>query len=158
MGVITNPVILGLMSILEWVSYRSAHACIGLSPGIVEGIKKRTRTGPPVAMIPNGCDLELFAAAGIQPQRPDGVRETDLMGVFTGAHGIANGLDAVVKAAEVLKQRGRDDIKLVFIGDGKLKPELRREAEERSEEHTSELQSHSFISYAVFCLKKKNKI
>ena len=28
--------------------------------------------------------------------------------------------------------------------------------EERSEEHTSELQSHSFISYAVFCLKKKN--
>ena len=27
---------------------------------------------------------------------------------------------------------------------------------DRSEEHTSELQSHSFISYAVFCLKKKN--
>src|SRR5210317_2269422 len=26
-----------------------------------------------------------------------------------------------------------------------------------SEEHTSELQSHSEISYAVFCLKKKNK-
>src|ERR1051326_5585890 len=25
----------------------------------------------------------------------------------------------------------------------------------RSEEHTSELQSHSFISYAVFCLNKK---
>ena len=28
---------------------------------------------------------------------------------------------------------------------------------ERSEEHTSELQSHWYISYAVFCLKKKNK-
>src|ERR1051326_6767280 len=28
-------------------------------------------------------------------------------------------------------------------------------AQHRSEEHTSELQSHSFISYAVFCLKKK---
>src|ERR1051326_9439357 len=27
----------------------------------------------------------------------------------------------------------------------------------RSEEHTSELQSHSFISYAVFCLKKKKQ-
>src|ERR1051326_9562807 len=26
----------------------------------------------------------------------------------------------------------------------------------RSEEHTSELQSHSFISYAVFCLKKNS--
>src|SRR5210317_2629731 len=27
----------------------------------------------------------------------------------------------------------------------------------RSEEHTSELQSHSEISYAVFCLKKKKQ-
>src|SRR3546814_8531267 len=30
-------------------------------------------------------------------------------------------------------------------------------AEARSEEHTSELQSLMSISYAVFCLKKKNK-
>lgn len=41
MGVIRNPVILSLMSLLEWASYRSAHRCIGLSPGIVDGIKKR---------------------------------------------------------------------------------------------------------------------
>src|ERR1051326_9525633 len=27
----------------------------------------------------------------------------------------------------------------------------------RSEDHTSELQSHSFISYAVFCLKKNTQ-
>src|SRR3546814_1129113 len=33
----------------------------------------------------------------------------------------------------------------------------RDEAEDRSEEHTSELQSLMRISYAVFCLKKKNK-
>src|SRR3546814_5749665 len=32
----------------------------------------------------------------------------------------------------------------------------RIEIEERSEEHTSELQSLMRISYAVFCLKKKN--
>src|SRR3546814_1513384 len=32
-----------------------------------------------------------------------------------------------------------------------------REAERRSEEHTSELQSLMRISYAVFCLKKQNK-
>src|ERR1051326_8637121 len=31
-------------------------------------------------------------------------------------------------------------------------------AEGRSEEHTSELQSHSFISYAVFCLKKNTSL
>src|SRR3546814_1178304 len=31
------------------------------------------------------------------------------------------------------------------------------ELEQRSEEHTSELQSLMRISYAVFCLKKKNR-
>src|ERR1051326_9307387 len=36
-------------------------------------------------------------------------------------------------------------------------PGSNRRPPARSEEHTSELQSHSFISYAVFCLKKNNK-
>src|SRR5213596_4409193 len=37
------------------------------------------------------------------------------------------------------------------------RPLRRRQADplRRSEEHTSELQSHGLISYAVFCLKKK---
>lgn len=124
MGVITNPLILSLMSMLEWLSYRSASTSIGLSPGIVEGIKKRSRKDQPVAMIPNGCDLELFSGVNISPLRPEKVGENDLMAVFTGAHGVANGLDAVLRAAEILKRRGRNDIKLVFIGDGKLKPSL----------------------------------
>src|SRR3546814_3498417 len=35
--------------------------------------------------------------------------------------------------------------------------EARADADARSEEHTSELQSLMRISYAVFCLKKKNR-
>src|SRR3546814_3719755 len=38
-----------------------------------------------------------------------------------------------------------------------LSPVGRVQIDERSEEHTSELQSLMRISYAVFCLKKKNK-
>src|SRR3546814_2320145 len=41
-------------------------------------------------------------------------------------------------------------------GRGQLEPDgRRRTAGDRSEEHTSELQSLMRISYAVFCLKKK---
>src|SRR6056300_596391 len=36
-----------------------------------------------------------------------------------------------------------------------MRPETPTGRPRRSEEHTSELQSHSEISYAVFCLKKK---
>src|SRR3546814_7833862 len=38
-----------------------------------------------------------------------------------------------------------------------LKPPPMSAPHKRSEEHTSELQSLMRISYAVFCLKKKNK-
>ena len=124
MGVIKNPVILKLMSVLEWVSYRSATACIGLSPGIVEGIRTRSASHLPIAMIPNGCDRALFSESKVPPTSIKGLDNSDLMAVFTGAHGLANGLDAILDAAEVLKARGRDDIKLVFIGDGSQKPRL----------------------------------
>jgi len=124
MGVITNPVILWAMSVLEWFSYHAAKGCIGLSPGIKQGIQRRSRPDHPVAMVPNGCDLELFRAQ--DRARAPG---TPLTAVFTGAHGMANGLDAVLDAAAVLKQRGRTDIRLLFIGDGKLKPGLVQRAE-----------------------------
>ena len=130
MGVITNPVILWLMSVLEWASYRSAHACIGLSPGIVKGIRRHSRRGLLTTMISNGCDIKLFSKEQ-SAKRPQGVDDNDLMAVFTGAHGIANGLDAVLKVAEILKQREYNNIKLVFIGDGKLKPMLVKQAKDR---------------------------
>lgn len=129
MGVITNPIILGLMSLLEWASYRSANRCIGLSPGIVEGIKKRGVPKDKIAMVPNGCDLSIFTQPS-EPWRPEGVAREDLMAVFTGTHGMANGLDSVLDAATELQSRGRNDIKLVLVGQGKLKPQLEAKAQE----------------------------
>ena len=129
MGVIKNPLILLGMSILEWVSYRSAHRCIGLSPGIVKGIEKRGVKSKNIQMVPNGCDLSIFNQSN-SPWRPEGVVKSDLMAVFTGTHGMANGLDAVLLAAAELQSRGRGDIKLVLIGQGKLKSALERQAAE----------------------------
>ncbi|MDT8904342.1 Glycosyltransferase involved in cell wall bisynthesis [Pseudomonas sp. NFACC09-4] len=123
MGVIRNPLVLGVMSILEWMSYRSAHRLIGLSPGIVEGIAKRGVPRERIAMIPNGCDLDIFAV-DVEPWRPEQIKPDHLLAVFAGTHGEANGLDAVLDAAAELKRRGRDDIKLLLIGQGKLKPTL----------------------------------
>ncbi len=127
MGVIKNPVILALMSVLEWVSYKSAHRLVGLSPGIVEGILRYKKDPSRVKMIPNGCDIHIFRG-DVGPWRPEGVNEKDLLAVYTGTHGIANGLDAVLDAACELKKRGRDDIKLFLMGQGKLKGELQKAA------------------------------
>lgn len=128
MGVVKNPFILKGMDILEWCSYHSARKCIGLSPGIVQGIERRGISADKITMIPNGCDLDIFNPLTIEGLRPEGVGENDFFAIFSGAHGIANGLDAVLDAALELKRRGRLDIKLVFVGDGKLKPGLKARA------------------------------
>ncbi len=127
MGVIRNPFVLGAMSVLEWASYRSAHRLIGLSPGIVDGIARRGVPRERIALVPNGCDLGIFSGTA-EPWRPAQVQATDLLAVYAGTHGMANGLDAVLNTATELKRRGRDDIKLLLIGQGKLKPGLQARA------------------------------
>jgi glycosyltransferase involved in cell wall biosynthesis len=128
MGVLKNPVIIWAMNMLEWVSYNTATACIGLSPGIVKGIKKRCSKEKNVIMIPNACDLELFSKKTIKYRHSD-INKDDLIAIYTGSHGEANGLDAVVDAAEVLKKRGVKNIKFVFIGEGKTKSNLLKRCE-----------------------------
>lgn len=127
MGVIRNPVLLAGLSLLEWASYRSAHRLVGLSPGIVDGIAARGVSRERIALVPNGCDLSIFAAP-TEPWRPVQVEPGDLLAVFAGAHGMANGLDAVLDAAAELKRRARADIKLLLIGQGKLKNSLQERA------------------------------
>lgn len=124
-----NPFLLGGMSLLEWLSYRKADACIGLSPGICEGIAKRSQENKRIKLIPNGCDLDIFQPGNREDLKLPGIKPTDTVAVFTGAHGIANGLHAVLNAASELKKMNREDIVLVFIGDGKMKPELMARAQ-----------------------------
>lgn len=121
MGVITNPVILRLMDFLETISYKSATACIALSPGILKGIRKKV-PHKELAMIPNGCDLRLTNKRRIK------LRHEKFIAVFTGAHGLANGLDSVLDTAQILLNMGNQNIEIQFIGDGGLKEQLKERA------------------------------
>ena len=104
------------LNLLESTTYKAANACIGLSPGIVKGIKKKV-PNKNIAMIPNGCDLNTIT-------RNKKKKNNQLLAVFTGAHGLANGLDAVLSAAAILNEKKEKNIKIQFIGDGMLKPKL----------------------------------
>ena len=130
MGAIRNPIAFWALLGLEWLAYRCVDACVVLSPGIEVGIRRRSRPDLPISMIPNVSDLELF-----RPEREDSecfldTDDDDFVCVFAGAHGIANGLDDVLAAAKLLHQDGIHDVKFVFVGDGKRKPELIRRANE----------------------------
>jgi len=123
-----NPLLLGGMWILEGLAYRASSACIGLAPGIVEGISRRSAKGHPIALIPNGCDLELFHTGLRRPIDIPGIDPDDFVAGFTGAHGRANGLDAILDAAAVLKRRGDPRVKILLVGDGSEKSRLQARA------------------------------
>jgi len=116
-----NPFFLFCMNVIEKMSYVCADGCIGLSPGICDGIRCRSKKNKQIEMVPNGCDLAIFKIGDRSNLNLEGVKTTDTVGVFTGAHGVANGLDSILDAAAVLKRKGREDIKFVFIGDGRVK-------------------------------------
>lgn len=125
MGVIRNRLALRMMDWLEFLAYHSASFCVALSPGIAQGITRRGVSETRVVTAPNGCDLDLFAPDEMQPlPEIPGLPPNAFVAVFTGAHGVANGLSAVLDAAMELRKRQRRDIFLVFIGDGKEKPNL----------------------------------
>src|SRR3546814_7364434 len=95
-------------------------------------------------------------------RRPPRSTRTDTLFPYTtlfrsggelGVFGIESALDLIEHALLVLGEwHGTSP------GTGSLATTPRCEAAgNRSEEHTSELQSLMRISYAVFCLKKKNK-
>src|SRR3546814_5600377 len=65
------------------------------------------------------------------------------------AKAIADGLDVPIGKLKELGKQGK-------LTPGVIADALEKEAD-RSEEHTSELQSLMRISYAVFCLKKHKK-
>ncbi len=123
-GAVRNPLLKWYLRRLERRIYFAAERIFALAPGIKEGI---CRTGYPaerVSMIPNCSDLDLFYP---RPRSPLDARfggPDDFRLVFTGAHGKANGLDAVLEAAAELKRRGVRGVRFVFIGAGGEKPRL----------------------------------
>jgi glycosyltransferase involved in cell wall biosynthesis len=133
MGVIKNKFVLWAMGILEYLSYNKADACVALSPGIQKGIQRRLKKDKPVYLIPNGCDLDLFKPGNHTKTIIPGCSEQDFVAIFIGAHGIANGLDAALDAASVLKTKiSTVPIKIVLIGDGKMKKHLLKRVKEEN--------------------------
>jgi glycosyltransferase involved in cell wall biosynthesis len=117
MGVIRNPLVLGALSVLEWTSYRMAKSCIGLAPGIVDGIAKRGVGRESIALCPNGSDLVNFTPQGPRASLP-GIPDDAFVAAFTGTIGRANGCGAALDAAAELKKRGRGDLRILLLGAG----------------------------------------
>jgi glycosyltransferase involved in cell wall biosynthesis len=114
------------LRILERAAYRCSDACIGLAPGIVSAIAERTAGRKRVEFIPNGCDLELFDVRNALRAQIPGVGPGDFVAMYAGAHGRANGLDALVDLAAEARRIGELRLKIVLVGEGKERERLEK--------------------------------
>src|SRR3546814_7973560 len=90
------------------------------------------------------------------------VREVGAAGFAMGASQVGSPVGLmfghyIVSKWRNLNQQQRAELHGIVEGDRRTGPLLVTIYDDRSEEHTSELQSLMRISYAVFCLKKKTK-
>ncbi|MFM7778543.1 MAG: glycosyltransferase, partial [Alphaproteobacteria bacterium] len=83
----------------------------------------------PVRMqvIGNGCDLDLFGPH-IAPWRPPEAAPWEVLALYAGAHGRANGLGILVEAARLLAAQGETRLRILLVGEGAEKTALMREA------------------------------
>lgn len=132
MEVIKSKIIIKLLKKLEKYIYNNADHIVALSPGMQDGIISSGINKTKITMIPNSCDLDLF-----YPREGNNsiiIEKYNLFGKFIAIHagsmGEANGLDYVIKAAKILKDRNVNDILIILTGDGKTKPKLVRMCEE----------------------------
>jgi glycosyltransferase involved in cell wall biosynthesis len=128
LGIIKNRFLLKILYRLEKVAYINAVACVGLSPGIVDGIYKAGGQEP-IMMIPNSCDIELFSGADCEDEKLEEYKN-HFIALYSGTHGFANGLSILVRTAEILKDKA-PEIRLLLVGDGKEKISLIDEAKSK---------------------------
>ena len=124
LGKLRNPMLKMYARRLEHKIYRAADHIVALSGGMKEGVCQTGYPEDSVTVIPNGCDLDLFRPTDSPLDDLRFGASDEFRLVFAGAHGFANGLDAVLDAAAVLKSRGVQGVRFVFVGQGAVRAQL----------------------------------
>lgn len=124
-GVLRNPLLKRASLWLERFLYRRADRVIVNSPGFIDHVTSRGARW--VELIPNGAAPEMFdpQADGRDYRAMNGL-DSKFVVLYAGAHGMSNDLCVMLQAAE--QMRGEAQVQFVFVGDGKEKANLQKQA------------------------------
>lgn len=126
MGVLPAPLV-PVFHALANFACRHAAAVVALSEGMAETALARGADPSRVQVIGNGCDLDLFGPH-IAPWRPPEAAPWEVLALYAGVHGRANGLGVVVEAARLLAARGEARLRILLVGEGAEKTALIQQA------------------------------
>jgi len=117
------------MRLLEKYLYRAADKIIVLAEGSKKYlIEKNGIKESKILYLPNGVHLNNFSCQKDRDVLRKLYNFTKFTLIYTGAHGPANSLDTILRAADRLREN--KDIEIVLVGDGILKEKLLKQAKE----------------------------
>lgn len=128
-GAMGDSVFIRFFEKIEMLLYRKAARIVSVTESFKKTLIARGVDGEKIEVVTNGVDLSRFS-----PQEKDGplLREHGLEGKFVagyiGTHGMAHGLETLLRAAKAFQDRGDDGVRFLFLGHGARKKALIEEA------------------------------
>jgi glycosyltransferase involved in cell wall biosynthesis len=123
LGLVTNRFFLKMATWLEEFLYRNAALITGQTQGIVQNISSRFPQKK-VHWLPNGVEPERFNISEIDHswRQRMGYADDDLLLLYAGIIGHAQGLEVILKAAKRLQRC--PSVRFILLGDGPVKEHL----------------------------------
>jgi glycosyltransferase involved in cell wall biosynthesis len=124
MGELNNPRAILLAEWLEKACYHRARQIVLVTQSIYHRLIERGYPPNKLTLIRNGANVEKFRS---QPDAGRSLREilelqNKFIVIYTGIHGLAQGLETVIDAAA--KLFSETDIHFLFVGEGPVKQEI----------------------------------
>jgi glycosyltransferase involved in cell wall biosynthesis len=124
LGELTNPRAIAMAARLEGACYRDARRIVVVTQGIFNRLVERSVPPDKLVLVPNGANVEMFyysESGRAQVRQTLGLND-QLIAIYAGIHGLAQGLETIIEAARLL--RNDPGIHILMVGDGPKKAEL----------------------------------
>jgi len=130
-GAIKNQHIVRILERLEKWMYSSATHIVTVGKGYMEQLVKKGVDPKRIAIISNGVDIETFSprSKDASLRKQYGING-EFVCAYVGTLGMASGLNVVIEAARILKNKGLTRLKFMLIGDGAMREKLQKKVNE----------------------------
>lgn len=123
LGAIRNAWIIRGLLFLAQLAYRKADHIVVVTDAFKDHLEALGVAPEKITVLKNGVDLTLFAHAQRDPALAVSIGfDGRFIASYVGTHGLAHGLETILEAAHIL--RDRSDIGFLLVGDGAARKDL----------------------------------